>query len=131
MSSYYLKTAVMLDIKKDGGLWSDKQLGGKFEGMLEMLLNYLAYAYLPSLQNRSVNLLYHIKGKLIQKAQGRLNEFISTNESVKILYELNDLYRINQSAKAITFTSARNVVPQSKVLGEDGGYSNSELEDLL
>ena len=121
VSSYYLKTAVMLEIKKDASQWSDKQLGGKLEEMLKILGRYLTRAYPPSLHNRSVNLLNHIRSKVKNKALERLIEFIWTNESVKILNKLIDLYLINQSGKAITLTSARIIVPQSKDLGEDGG----------
>ena len=111
----------MLEIKKDASQWSNKQLGGKFEEMLKILGRYLTRAYPPSLHNRSVNLLNHIRSKVKNKALERLIEFIWTNESVKILNKLIDLYLINQSGKAITLTSARIIVPQSKDLGEDGG----------
>ena len=88
VSGYCLKTAMMLEIKKDGGHRSDKQLGEKFKEMMEMLRRYLTHAYLPSLHSHSVDLLNYIKSIVTNKASGRMIELIGANESVKILDKL-------------------------------------------
>ena len=119
VSSYYLKTVVMLEIDKDGGHWSDKQLGEKLEEMLKDLQEYFKNGYLPSLHDNRLNLLHHIKPITLFNAGRRLSKFIpkGNEEIVDKLIEL--------SAKSIQYKA------QSSVHLEPKGYSNGEVEDLL
>ena len=119
VSSYYLKTAVMLEIEKDGGHWPDKQFGEKLEEMLKDLQECFKNGYLPSLHDNRLNLLHHIKPITLFNAGRRLSKFIpkGNEEIVDKLIEL--------SAKSIQYKA------QSSVHLEPKGYSNGEVEDLL
>ena len=126
VSSYYLKTAVMLEIKKDGGHWSDKQLGKKLEEMLKMLQQYFQRRCLPSLHNKRLNLLRLIPVDTLNNAEGRLRRFIERDRSVEIVDKFIAL--INKSGAQITVES-RNI-QQSEDLGENSGCS-SVVEEVL
>ena len=127
VSSYYLKTAVMLEIKKNEGHWSDKQLGEKLEEILKMLQQYFQRRRLPSLHDARLNLLHLISPDTLSNAEGRLRKFLRTDGSVEIVDKFVAL--INKSGVQITAES-RNV-QQSEDLGENRGYSNSEVEEIF
>ena len=121
VSSYYLKTVVMLEIEKDGGHWSDKQLGEKLEEMLKDLQEYFKNGYLPSLHDNRLNLLHHINPITLFNAERRLNKFIPKGDE-EIADKLSEL-----STKSL-FQYKTQV---ALVHHESRGYSNGEVEDLL
>lgn len=96
VSSYYLKTVVMLEIDKDGGHWSDKQLGEKLEEMLKDLQEYFKNGYLPSLYDNRLNLLHHINPITLFNAERRLNKFIPNGDE-EIADKLRTKYKISFS----------------------------------
>ena len=121
VSSYYLKTVVMLEIENDGGHWSDKQLGEKLEEMLKDLQEYFKNGYLPSLHDDRLNLLNHIDPITLFNAERRLSKFIPKGEE-EIVDKLSEL-----SAKYLLQYKVQSAVlhPESR------GCSNGEVEDLL
>ena len=133
VSTYYLKTAVMLKIR-EGEVWSDTQLGEKFEKMLQVLQQHFQRKHLPSLHNPGLNLLGHTKSATLCNAERRLNRFIGADETVEIANKLSDV--LNKSGKQQTTAKIeltaklRTIVPDAVSDGNEW-HSNGEVEDLL
>ena len=127
VSSYYLKTAVMLEIEKDGGLWSDKQLGEKLEQILKNLQEFFKNGYLPSLHDYRLNLLHHIKRITLFNAQRRLSKFIpkGNEEIADKLYDLSQKSVFHHKAQSVVHRESR-IIRQGYCKVSDG-----EVEDLL
>ena len=99
VSNYYLKTAVMLKIR-EGEVWSDIQLGEKFDKMLQDLQQHFQRKHLSSLHNPGLNLLEHTKSATLCNSERRLNRFIGADETVEIANKLSDV--LNKSGKQQT-----------------------------
>ena len=133
MSNYYLKTAVMLKIR-EGEVWSDTQLGEKFEKMLQVLQQHFQRKHLSSLHNPGLNLLGHTKSATLCNSERRLNRFIGADETVEIANKLSDV--LNKSGKQQTTAKIeltakwRTIVPDAVSDGNEW-HSNGEVEDLL
>ena len=133
VSTYYLKTAVMLKIR-EGEVWSDTQLGEKFEKMLQVLQQHFQRKHLSSLHNPGLNLLGHTKSATLCNSERRLNRFIGADETVEIANKLSDV--LNKSGKQQTTAKIeltaklRTIVPDAVSDGNEW-HSNGEVEDLL
>ena len=94
VSSYYLKTLVMLEVKRDGGRWPENEMSEKLQEMLHLLLDYLKNGTLPSLHDSRFNLLHSSKPTTLKNAERRLINFMGTSED--ILQKLNNLSKPNK-----------------------------------
>ena len=131
--SYYLKTAVMLEIK-EGRVWSDKQLSEKFEKMLKILQQHFERKCLPSRHFPELNLLKHIKRNTLYNAERRLNRIIGTDKTVEIADILRDMLTKSGKQKnhaKIKLTSLLERIVSDKVSGGSERHSSGDVEDLL
>ena len=134
MSSYYLKTAALLEIKKDESKWSDEQLAEKLKEMLKCLQEYFKNRFIPSLHDSRLNLLHHIDPVTLFNAERRLNRFIGTDETVQIHDKLMDV--LNKSSKLQYTKTFTALMVQGKVCSGneveiEWKRSNAGVEDLL
>ena len=131
MSSYYLKTVVMLEIERDGGKWSDKQLAEKLKGMLMCLHEYFKNGNIPSVHDTRLNLLHHINPITLSNAKRRLKRFIETNGVIydKLMGVLNKSSKLKYN-KTLTALTVQGKVCFENEVGIEW-KSNAEVEDLL
>ena len=134
VSSYYLKTVVMLEKERDGSKWSDKQLAEKLEEMLKCLHEYFKNGEIPSVHDCRLNLLHHIKPITLSNAERRLKRFIETNGEIhdKFMGVFNKSSKLKSNR---TFAALTALTVQGKVCFENEvgieWMSNAEVEDLL